>query len=191
MDYNIIRTRNVSTYLYLRRMDLRNAILEEHSREQTLKIAAWIGKDKKRFAALLQLFLHDEYRVVQRAAWTLRHVAEHHPPIITPHLDEIVERLGHDGIPVAVKRNVMAVLQQIQIPEKLHGEVMNYCFDFLQDPQETIAVKAFCMTILGNLAQSYPEIKNEIVLVIEDLLEQGASAGIRSRAKKTLKALGK
>ncbi|MCK7555220.1 hypothetical protein MKQ70_09470 [Chitinophaga sedimenti] len=52
-------------------------------------------------------------------------------------------------------------------------------------------MKSFCMAILGQLAQSYPEIKNEIILVIEDLLEQGASPGIRSRAGKTLKALGK
>jgi hypothetical protein len=99
--------------------------------------------------------------------------------------------LGDAGIPVAVKRNVMGVLQGTPIPERLHGPVMNYCFDFLQDPEETIAVKSFCMAILGQLAQSYPEIKNEVILVIEDLLEQGASAGIRSRAGKTLKALGK
>lgn len=172
-------------------MELRSAILEEHSKEQTLKIAAWIGGDKKRFASLVALFLQDEYRVVQRAAWSLRHVAEKHPALLLPHLDAIVERLGDKDIPVAVKRNVMAVLQGIPIPENLHGPVMNYCFDFLQDPAETIAVKSFCMAILGQLAQSYPEIKNEIILVIEDLLEQGASPGIRSRAGKTLKALGK
>ncbi|UYQ95195.1 hypothetical protein MKQ68_08815 [Chitinophaga horti] len=171
-------------------MDLRNAILEEHSKEQTLKLAAYIGNDKKRFAELVSLVLHDEYRVVQRAAWTLRHVVEDHPTLIKPHIDALITRLGDPGIPVAVKRNVMAVLQQVPIPEHLHGPVMNYCFDFLQDPQETIAVKSFSMVILAQLAKSYPDIRNEIVLVISDLLEQEPSAGIRSRAAKTLRQLG-
>lgn len=50
------------------------------------------------------------------------------------------------------------------------------------------AIKAFSLAILSRLAKEYPEIKNEIRLLIEANLEH-ASAGVRNRAKKVLKAL--
>lgn len=170
-------------------MHLRNEILKENSKEQTFRMSEWVGNKPDRVAALMDLFLHDEYRVVQRAAWILSYVAEKHPAVVQPHLEKMVNRMGDAGIPVAVKRNVVRVLQFMPIPENLQGPVMDYCFRFLEDPKETIAVRAFSMTVLANLAQQYPEIKNEIILLIEDQLREGASPGIRSRGKKTLEQL--
>ncbi|WP_343703042.1 hypothetical protein [Chitinophaga sp.] len=172
-------------------MHLREEILKENSRAQTLRIAHWVGKDPERTAALAHLFLHDEYRVVQRAAWILSYVASSHPSLLQPHLPQMVARMGDPGIPVAVKRNVVRILQFMTVPEALQGPVMDYCFRFLEDPAETIAVRAFSMTVLANLAQQYPDIRHEIILLIEEQLREGASPGFRSRAKKTLAQLEK
>lgn len=170
-------------------MDIRAAILEEHSKEQSTLIADYIGHDKKRFKILVQLFLEDEYRVVQRAAWVLSLVAEKHPQLIEPYLPEFAARMQEPGLPVAVKRNVVRMLQHIMIPESLEGPVMNACFEFLADPKETVAVRCFSMTVLGNLARKYPEIKQELVSIVEDQLEQGATAGFKARAKAVLHSL--
>ena len=170
-------------------MDLRSEILAEHSRAQSLRIAKWIGTNADRFDQLLQLFLQDEYRVVQRSAWVVRLIADKHPALIAPHLPAIVGRMEAEGVPVAVKRNVLGVLQQLSIPESLHGPVMNSCFAFLEDPLETVAVKSFSMTVLANLAKDYPEIKNEIRLLVEDQLENNPTPGIRSKARKVLKEI--
>lgn len=170
-------------------LSLREQILREHSKAQTQKIADWIGHDEQRFQELLYLFLHDEYRVVQRAAWILSYVAARHKEIVEPYLPELVKRMTDKGVPVAVKRNVVRILQFVTIPEALHGEVMNVCFDFFEDVNETVAVRCFSMTVLANLAKHYPEIKREIKAVIENALENGASAGFRSRAKRTLTEL--
>lgn len=170
-------------------MDIRAEILEEHSKEQSVLLANYIGNDKKRFARLMQLFLEDEYRVVQRAAWIISIVAEKHPELIEPHLFALVGRMQEPGLPVAVKRNVVRILQHISIPESLEGPVMNACFEFLADPKETVAVRCFSMTVLGNLAKKYPEIAQELVSIVEDQLEQGATAGFKARARMVLGAL--
>ncbi|PSL43700.1 hypothetical protein CLV51_1079 [Chitinophaga niastensis] len=170
-------------------MDLRSEILTEHSRAQSLRIAAWIGGNASRFKTLITLFLEDDYRVVQRAAWVVSFVAAKHPALLTPHLPAMVTKMEAAGLPVAVKRNVLRVLQYLPIPSDLHGAVMNTCFTFLEEPTETVAVKAFSMTVLANLAKDYPEIKNEIRLLIEDQLENSPTAGFRSRAKKVLKEI--
>ncbi len=136
-------------------------------------------------AELVDLFLHDEYRVVQRAAWPLSLVAEKYPEMVAPHLEVMVRRMDDPGIPVSVKRNVVRVLQFLEVPEPLHGRVMDVCFRFLEDPQEKVAVRAFSMTVLANLAKTYPDIRQEIVLLIEDQLRgeqrRDSSAGERKR----------
>jgi hypothetical protein len=170
-------------------MEIRTEILKENSKTQAEKIACWIGDDPGRMRQLMQLFLNDEYRVVQRAAWIMSIVAGKHLELVTPYLPEMVVSLHATGKPVAVKRNVVRILQHLEIPEELHGDVMNRCFDFLADPKETVAVRCFSMTILGNLAKYYPEIKTELRAIIEDQLEQGCTAGFRARAKMVLGGL--
>lgn len=170
-------------------MDIRRELLAEHSREQAEKIAKWIGNKPDRFATFIDLFLHDEYRVVQRAAWVLSVVAEKHYELAKPWLPQMVTKMQEPGVHVAVKRNVVRILQFLEIPEELHGDVMNVCFDLLADPKETVAVRAFSMTVLTNLSKDYPDIKHELIAIIEDQLEQGASPGFIARSKKLLKEL--
>ena len=150
-------------------MDLREEILQEHSRLQTLKIAEWLGSDKKRLAQLMDLFLHDEGKVVQRAAWVVRMVYDKRPESVLPYLEHLINKMNEPGVHVAVKRNVVGILQDVTIPESLQGQVMNSCFDFLADPKETIAVRCFSMTVLDNLSKTYPEIRQELVAILNDL----------------------
>ncbi len=167
-------------------MNLRNEILKEHSKANTLQIAAWVGDDRERFGALLTLFLEDEYRVVQRVAWILNTIAEKHPALITPHLEVMIARMQEPGIPVAVKRNVIRMLQYMDMPESIHGPVMQVCFDWLADPRETVAVRCFSMTVLAKLARIYPEIVQELRIIIEDHLGSQPTAGFKARARKVL-----
>ena len=170
-------------------MDIRTELLAEHSRKQAEKIAKWIGNKPDRFATFIHLFLHDEYRVVQRAAWVLSVVAEKHYELDKPWLPQMIAKMQQPGVHVAVKRNVVRILQFLEIPEELHGDVMNVCFEMLADPKETIAVRAFSMTVLADLSKYYPDIKHELIAIIEDQLEQGASPGFIARSKKLLKEL--
>jgi hypothetical protein len=168
-------------------MDLRAEILKEHSKAQSLKIAKWVGNDPQRFKQLMDIFLHDEYRVVQRAAWIVNTAGEKHPGLLLPHLAAMIKRMSDPGVHIAVKRNVVRVLQFIDIPEELHGQVMDTCFSFLADPKEAVAVRCFSMGVLANLAAQYPDIKQELKAIIEDQLQHETTAGFRSRAKKVLK----
>ncbi len=165
-------------------MNLRNEILKEHTKSNTLQIAEWAGDNPVRVRALVTLFLEDEYRVAQRTAWILNTVAEKHPAIVTPHLEAMVSKMQEPGVPVAVKRNVIRMLQFLDIPEPIHGPVMQICFDWLADPGETVAVRCFSMTVLAKLARIYPEIVQELRLVIEDELGREPTAGFKARARR-------
>jgi len=57
-------------------MDIREALLAEHSKRQTMKIVRYINGDPARFAELMKLFLGDTYRLSQRAAWAVNYCAD-------------------------------------------------------------------------------------------------------------------
>jgi hypothetical protein len=169
-------------------MNLKEEILKEHSKRQTDRIIRYIGADQKKFDELIHLFLHEEYRVVQRAAWPLSYIAIRHPDLISKHLNKIVRYAKNPKLHNAVKRNVVRFLQHIEIPKKLQGDVMDLCFYFLESSGEPVAIKAFSLTVLGNLAKQYPEIITEIKLLVEHQIHQ-QSAAFRSRARKVMKEL--
>ena len=163
-------------------------LAEEHSRKQCDHIVSYIGNNKKRFADLMALFLKGEYRITQRAAWPLSYCVRLHPELIGPYLKALLDNLGKEKIHVAVVRNTMRLLQDIEIPKKYQGRVMTICFDFIQSPETPIAVKAFSLTVLQHLSKDYPEILPELRLIIEEQWDQAPPA-FRSRAKRILKNL--
>ena len=171
-------------------MLLREEILKEHSKAQCSKIVKWIGKSQQRFDELFNLFLHDEYRVVQRAAWPLSNAVMAYPVFIGKHWKELISNLKKPHLHAAVKRNSVRLLQDIDIPKKHHGKIMTICFSYLEAPAETLAVKVFSMTVLAKLANQYPETISELKYLIHDQLPH-QTAGFISRAKKVLKALEK
>ncbi len=168
-------------------MTLRNDILKEHSKPHAEYLAKTIGADQEAFDDLVDLFLADEYRVTQRAAWVFRICADAHPWLLKKHLKSIIENL-QNPVHDAVKRNTLRILQFVQIPDDLMGVTAEMCFKFLHSGSEPIAVKVFSMTVLYNIVKEYPELKEELKISIEDQLPY-ASAGFKSRAQKTLKAL--
>jgi len=167
-------------------MKLRETILAEHSKATCNKIVKWVGSSQERFDELFDLFLHDEYRVVQRAAWPVSYIVIAHPLLIKKYFTKLIKNLQQPGLHDAVKRNTVRLLQHIDIPKKFHGEIMNICFDYIASPKEAVAIKAFSLTILQNLSKEYPDIKQELKAIIEDRWDS-ESAAFRSRAKKILK----
>ena len=93
-------------------MSLKEEILKEHSKFHTTYLANKIGPSQEAFDELMELFLGDEYRVTQRAAWLVSHCVDAHPWLIKNHLKFILENL-QKPVHVAVKRNTVRILKFI------------------------------------------------------------------------------
>jgi len=172
-------------------MDIRATLLVEHTKANTMKIVNYIGSNQKRFDALMELFLANEYRVTQRAAMAVGHSADLHPKLIKKHLKSLLENLNSPDIHDAVKRNTVRLFDKhFDLPEELLGIAAELCFGYLDDPQEAVAVRAFSMGVLYKICLKEPELGNELIMVLEDHLPHG-SAGFKSRGNKILAKLRK
>ena len=169
-------------------MNLKEKILSEHTKTNREEIVNWIGSNQTRFDELVKLFLGNDKLITQRSGWPLSFAGIAHPEFIPKHLGKLVTNLKQKDLHDAVKRNTIRLLQEISIPKKYQGDVMNICFDFIISPTEKPAIKAFSLTVLENLSEEYPEIKQELKTVIEDRWDY-ETAAFHSRARKIIKKL--
>jgi hypothetical protein len=168
-------------------MNIREELEKEHSKAQALRIANYAVQNKKQFRELMDCYTDTDYRLSQRAAWSVSWAARNKPVMIAPYIGVLVKRLQEPRVHPAVIRNAVRVLELVDLPELYHGEIMNTCFDFIQDPATPAAIKAFSLTILDRLSVTYPAIKPELCLIIEERWDT-ETAAFRSRGRKILKS---
>ncbi len=137
------------------------------------------------FNELIERFLATEYRISQQTATTLCQLGVKHPQLIAPHVKRLLLSLKDPSLPIAVIRNTLRLLQYAQIPKQQHNYTINSCFAFLNSSKTPIAIKAFAMTVAANICLNYPDLREELKLMVEDLMPCG-SPGIVSRGKKIL-----
>lgn len=172
-------------------MNIKETILEEHSKAQRDKVVKYVGDDKERFKELMKLFLGTEYRVTQRAAWAVSYCVEAHPHLIKPYINKIVDQLDKPDQHDAVKRNSLRIFQFMEIPERSQGKLYDTCMKFLLSMNESIAIKAFSITVLQNIATMYPDLQDELKMVLLDLSKHETSPAIVHRCKKAIKEFSK
>ncbi len=171
-------------------MNLIKELQKDFNKNTRDRIVQYIGNNPERFEELVAAFLGSSYRITQRAAWPMSHCVKKHPELIKPHLKKIILNLKKPQLHDAVKRNTVRLLQFINVPKSLQGHLVDICFGYLQDVNEPIAIRVFSMTVLGNLAIAYPDLKKELIALIEDQMAY-ASAGFTSRGRKVIKDLKK
>ncbi len=165
-------------------MDLITKLKDKKRKENCEEIIAWVGNDCKRFDDLLEILLtHEETMVVQYSAWPLSYCVQAHPSLIQKKLDRIVPILKEKNILDTVCRNVLRLLQFIEIPEEFEGDILEPCMRFIESPTAAIAIKAFAINIVSKLAIKYPDLIPEINLLLTSQI-QGAKPGFISSAKR-------
>jgi hypothetical protein len=167
-------------------MDLRKQLVAENSRANCNKIVRWVGKHQDRFDELFGFFTGEEPRLAQLSAWPVNYAAMAHPALIKKHLGRLLRHLDRPGIHQAVKRNTIRLLQDIDIPAKYHGKLMDTCFRYLTVPGESIAVKAFSLRVLQHLCDKYADIVPEVKLLIEENYDR-ETPSFKARARMFLK----
>ena len=114
-------------------MNIRDALLAEHSKSQTITIAHYVGDDPERFAELMRHLLGRVYRLSQRAAWPVSYCIERHPDLVKPYFNVLIKQLERDDEHVSVRRYVARLFQFVEIPKHYQGRVFEACYNLLGD----------------------------------------------------------
>ncbi len=168
-------------------MNIKAELVREHSKAVKMKIVNYVGADIKRFNQLYELFKAEDYRVSQRAAWSLSYCVQDNPQFLEGRYGELLELLEQPRH-TAIKRNIVRMLQFVEIPEEWQGLYYKRCMQYVASVKEAVAVRCFSMEVLCNMALGTPELEEELVWVLSDFAH-AASPALRARSRNLLKKL--
>lgn len=137
--------------------------------------------------ALLQLFYKSPVRLSHAAGKVLGGLAIETPELIKKHLTVVIRSL-QTTLPPGTLRNVIRILQFIEIPKVHTGTVYERCFELISLPETPNATRVFALTVCSNIALKYPEMIPEVISIIEQLQPYGTPAFL-SRSRKIMHQL--
>ena len=171
-------------------MDIQSLLLKEHTKENRDLMVAYLLNHPEEIPSLMDQFFSRNYRMVQRAAWVVGTLGQKRPELVRPFYPKMIKEIRRPNAHVAIRRNVLRVLQFQEVEEALWGELYDVCIRFLESKTEPVAVKAFAMSTAFKIVKKVPELKNELYSAIEQILPEG-TPGEKNRGQKILSALSK
>ncbi len=122
-------------------------------------------------------------------SWVISRAVEMQPDI----MDDITHQTCLKGIARnkegGFRRNICRIWQfALPDSEDLKMQVLETALNLLYDHKQDIAVRVFSITVLENLLQYYPEIKEEVGFILEREYDQ-ATPSFRVRADRFTKAV--
>ena len=120
---------------------IRERIWNDYSKASFQQIAHELSKDRPTFNEFLHLLQDAEKTVINRAAWILSFIFEINKSYVIEVLPLLVKLIQEPNATIALKRNILRILQFVTIPESLHDAVMQVSFDHIENRQMAVAVR--------------------------------------------------
>lgn len=162
---------------------LKEIVSNSHNKQTTERIVKLAKNDEGFFKALLELALGEDNELARRAAWPLSYVAGDFKEIFYQYIPKVIQQLRAKERHVAIRRNLLRILKDVECPEKYLGELTVICFEMVKDSAMPPAVRAFAMGVIDKNTKQYPELLIELADYIEPRLEFESKAFI-SRGRK-------
>jgi len=126
--------------------------------------------DTEMLDLLVNIFLTDEKKLCWHAGWVLFKVADSHRHLLEKYLPPIIKKLP-EMLYEQQCHGALRIIQRYDIAdEELQGILVDACFNFIRLNKYPPYMKYFSIVIINNLTSYYPELKNELLLTIEEAL---------------------
>lgn len=152
---------------------------------------ALVWKDRSLFGQAVELSLSNKYQIANRAARVVQFSIEKDFSLVEPYLSKIIHSLDNIKIEV-VKGCLMKIFAVYYLPkdEEELGILADISFHHLQQISKVATTKIYALEILYRISNIEPELKPELIDIIEDQIPKSLIS-FKTRAKKLLKTLYK
>lgn len=147
--------------------------------------------DTMLLAELFQFLMKGSFRERFNASWILSHAVEKQPEILNDNHHASLILCFKTNKEGGIRRNLVRNWQY-SIPEdqQLKCDIIELAFESLTDMSQDLAVRIFSISVLEKLLKFMPEIKDEVLFVIEKAYSS-AKPSYRVRADRFIKAANK
>ena len=142
-----------------------------------------ITKTPEYYLMLMEVALYTHNKKSWRAAYLIDQINDNNPKLLNPFLNKIIEQVKIEKSQ-SKKRHFLKLISQNELPPEQQGFMLGFCMNTFTSAKEDLAVRVHAMQILYNISEKEPELKPEILALIEYEMENHSSAGIISRGNK-------
>ncbi|GAB3363769.1 hypothetical protein GCM10027566_32540 [Arachidicoccus ginsenosidivorans] len=166
-------------------MDFSKAILGpvHLQKEAAERIATSAAQSQSAFGQLLALMSSQNVLCCKRAAWCFSLAAKLRPGWTINCQKDLVALLDRENPPDGLLRNTLRILRDSRLQPAFYDRLAYHCFNFVEDPKQAIAIRAFAMHILGQIGLALPDIRSEVKAIIDYYFTGQTHAGLVSSAK--------
>ncbi|MBS1637987.1 MAG: hypothetical protein JST26_18890 [Bacteroidetes bacterium] len=173
-------------------MELQEILSTKISEADVRIIARKALKDKGLLDTVFNLVFHPDEKINNRASWILGHICDLDLSVMKNRDRKILGLLkSEEGLKGGRTRNILRIYNTRTVPESCSSDVLDTCYRFLKDPSYAIAIRAFSITVIYNISKPYPELLEELKLVLNDLLKHDEAPAIINRGYHTLEKIEK
>lgn len=151
-------------------------------------LSAYFANNPENLDQLLALVFDDSKKRNWIAAWVLDKLNERKPELLTPLLPRLISQIDQTKNHAKL-RHYLKILSLHPAPADLAGKLFEQCFQIFTNPAYAVAIRVHAMQVLYEISQSEPELKPELILLIENEMEIHPTPGIKSRGKRLLSML--
>lgn len=122
-------------------------------------------------------YAFSEAKDAWRASWVLAVYSKSNAKDLNKYSDEFVNGLTNiktDGH----LRETLKILLNLDLEEEQTSEMFDFCMDVLQDNRRQASVRSIAFQFLIKISRDYPELKNEILIIFENIKDY-LTSGVR------------
>jgi hypothetical protein len=123
-----------------------------------------------------------------RAAWALAHINEKNSQLLTPYLSEITNIVTSTKN-LSIKRELLKVLILHPLPDEPSGVLLDDCFETVTSNLVPVGLRMYAMSMVAKYCKRYPELTAEFLAILEDILAEPPSVGMKGWAKRLIQQL--
>ena len=142
------------------------------------------------YLMLIEIAFYNSNPKSWRAAYLVDKINDKYPELLSPFLNEMIEQLKIEKSE-SKKRHFLKLISMNDLPPDQQGFMTDFCINVFTSAKEPVAVRVHAMQVLYNISEKEPDLKPEILNIIEHEMENHYSAGILSRGGKLADKLRK
>ena len=170
-------------------MKIEEIIRKEHSKQQALKLFRFVIRDEKNLKDYMQILINNEPLLAQRAAWILSEIAQKKPKSLSLFIPDLLQLLDKPTHP-SITRNICKAFMFLEFEDQIAGKIYQKCFEIVQNSNQSIAARAYSMSVLYRLCLIHPDLSRELKILLKEVQKEGNPACM-ARSRLILLALKK
>ncbi len=147
-------------------------------------------REPELYRLLIEIAFYNANPKSWRAAYLIDKINDNYPKLLKPFLNEMIEQLKIERSE-GKKRHFLKLISMNDLPLEQLGFLTDFCISVFTSDKEPVAVRVHAMQVLYNISEKQPDLKTEILLIVEHEMENHFSAGILSRGNKIAHKLRK